>query len=253
MYIEQQRSAELAQTMRMHAIQEESGFSVSTTSLPYLVKTPKLESPLCGLGLPKATQDKRKVGDAVDKATEPIEKFKYPTIPSKSSSLARARDSLKNFPKIASRRNMQGIQLPLASSKDSKDILEDEDSLEEDVAEVVVRMAQTRSMEIKRGVLVALGGSTVDVPHLFFSSPSIASHNNLASLSSSSTSLNSDSNHLRPESAYMINMDLGDETNTFPSPPPMLSPILPTSFELSDEIEKSLGLFSEGQGQTCTT
>lgn len=118
------------------------------------------------------------------------------------------------------------------------------EALEDDIGEV--RMAHTQSVEIKRGVLVSLHNSIISVPQFIVSTPSVRSLSHLA-ISPSTSSQDFLSPHDIPSdstinlSAEPSSDTIGQTITSFPSPPPMLSPITTSSFTFTAEIEQGLG------------
>ncbi|KAJ3490350.1 hypothetical protein NLI96_g1479 [Meripilus lineatus] len=231
-YVQQQKVAELAQIARMKVVRDES-FATNPSSLAEGPEQLKRASASGGLGF------------VHDNGGIDIGSTVLSTLQSYSLATG-AKAPITDLFKV----NAQGTfvytnRCSFPQSKSEQDSFGSSGSevsmAETDIVDggiVELRMAHTRSMEIKRGVLVSLGPSSTDVPHLLVSHPS--SKNSICPLSTSRTSsLNVPhaEDYLRPESPTALDYEMAD----FPSPPPVLSPILPSSFALSDEIEKSLG------------
>ncbi|KAH8078055.1 hypothetical protein BXZ70DRAFT_961904 [Cristinia sonorae] len=118
---------------------------------------------------------------------------------------------------------------------------------EEDVAEIAT--ARTQSMEIQKGVLVTLNSDTSDIPQLLISTPSTVASRRVFSSPQLTGHISPRQDYLQPMRPYpppaLDSHTSSDALNETPdhfsvTPPPMLSPIIPSSFGLSAEIEKSL-------------
>ena len=234
MYIQQQKAAERAQIIRMKVVRDES-FASKAPSLPLSTRQDKQKriSVSHGLGL---IHDR----DGIDIASTLLSSLHgYSFSASQTAPTVPVTDLLKvsETGKVVYPRMPKSRSDPESLGSSASEVsMAETDIVDGGIVEF--RMAHTRSMEMKRGVLVSLGPSTTDVPQLLVSTPS--SHNNICATSFSRTSsLNMssvDNTYLRPDSPTAMDYEMAD----FPSPPPMLSPILPSSFALSAEIQKSL-------------
>lgn len=160
-----------------------------------------------------------------------------PTSPNQSMASTKAILAIDSEP--------ESFETTQTTSSDTLSSMAETEVLEDDIGEV--RMAHTQSVEIKRGVLVSVANSIVSVPQFIVSTPSVrSSMSHLAMSPSNSGSIEHPdflSPHYMPsDSSFSLSTGPSSDTITnFPSPPPMLSPIMTSTFTLTAEIEKGLG------------
>ncbi|THH00146.1 hypothetical protein EW026_g2339 [Hermanssonia centrifuga] len=226
--IQRQRAAELAQMMRMKIVRDSSTMNMFPSSSSHsLSESAQYRSMTHGLGIIREELDDEidisstamsalhEYGMSLDPAT--------PTVPitelfqvDKNGKVVRSSIPLSSpaTPPLTSAIMPNSQSSPSLSSGESRGTsvaLSDDDSMDE---AVIVQIAQARSMDIKRGVLVSLNTSnsiSPGLPSVSHSAPALRSYD-----SRNSTIL------------------------AFPSPPPMLSPIATSQISFSIDFEQSV-------------
>ena len=234
LWIQRQKAAELAQIMRMRITREDMPVHKASPSRPVSKDCTALTQRASlvvnhGLGLVHDEQDKEV--DIANTALTALESYSIATDPmspnipltslfqiDKSGKVVRLSSSRSGSPSPPQDK-------PVSPSSSGSSSLAEGRSDELESA-IIVRMAQARSMEIKRGTLVSMDFRTTCSPPMSHSAPML-----LDTIQVPSLPLPLPRGAAKPTNANASGLS---------SPPPSLSPIIPSATSLSADIEQTL-------------
>ncbi|KAI0093412.1 hypothetical protein BDY19DRAFT_903161 [Irpex rosettiformis] len=229
LWIQRQKAAELAQIVRMRIVREDMPVHKATLSCPDLTeggmsaKRPTLVVNH-GLGMIHAEHEV----DIANTALTALENYSVasdlmtPNIPLTSLFQIDRAGKVVRLSSSPSSPSQDSLPIGSPSASDSSSSSLTEGGSDELESAIIVRMAQARSMEIKRGTLVAMDFLSTCSPPMSHSAPMLLDTIPVPSLTP---------RYGAPKSASFSGLN---------SPAPSLSPIVPSATSLSADIEQSL-------------